>query len=199
MNTIVSLPLAGAVATIALAMPLNAGWGAIDPAIAAAAAAIDAWQKLEATLEPVAFADEAMFKWLHRNPRPEIRAIVVGSNADYAAFEAGESSYDPNADLRAAIKEHEVVLREWGQRKRVAEMQSGLVRAQTKEKQMGENYNHLAKKLRMTRPTSLNGLVAKARAIRYVGIDPMMNFQLVDDVVDMFEGTVGDKLPGLVV
>jgi hypothetical protein len=180
---------------------LPAGWpNQIDPVIELAKETIAAWSAYDDYCMSETFANHAMAAWEKRNPKPKMREVVVGSEKDYAEFVAGRSTYDPNADLEAAVKEWEALVNAWSARKRVAKRQSGLHEVDAEVRRLKDIYDAAAKKLRMTRPNSLRGIIAKARACYYSDCDNQIHYwQLMVDICKMFDGIDDDKLPELVV
>jgi hypothetical protein len=189
MNTIVALPIAAAMPTTAPPgdrPELPAGWPEmIDPAIAAADVAIKVWEKFEVACSAESKAEEVVIDWKNLHPRPALRGHVVGSDADFKAFQAGQSSYDPNADLREAVKEQEAAVTEWGKARKEVERACGYTRAQRAHRKMSDLFTEACDELIAARPTSLAGLQAKARAAR-LSHDEGIQQQIVFDIAVLF-------------
>ena len=86
-----------------------------------------------------------MIAWNKRNPAPKMREIKAkNGTAEYEGWlkkliEAEKQAeqerllgLDPNADLKAAIREHEVAKTAWGDRKRIAEANCGYQEAEAR-------------------------------------------------------------------
>ena len=158
---------------------------AVDPVIVVAERAIAAWNDFEEKCLVTSRAEELVIDWKNANPRPGLRPHIVGSNEDYVAFQAGRSTYDPSADLDAAIKEQEAAVREWGKSKRAVEKKAGYTRAERVQKLASERVGEIMDELCNLRPVSIPGLRAKARVARFTG-DEDLQQEIVHDIGALF-------------
>lgn len=159
--------------------------GAVDPAIALAARAVEAWNDFEAKCSISSDCEDGVIEWKNLNPQPTMRATIVGTDEDYLAFQAGRSAYDPNADLAAAVKEPEVALKAWGYRKRLVESETGYTRAASAQRRASERFSDIRDELVYVRPITVAGLRAKAHAAR-VSADEDLQQQIVFDIGVLF-------------
>jgi hypothetical protein len=192
-----SLPIAAAVPTVALAMAPNAdaaGPVVVDPVIALAQSLIDAWNDFEEKCLVTSNAEELVIDWKNLNPRPELRAHTVGTTEDYLAFQSGLSTYDPNADLRAAVKEQEAAVKEWGKLRRSAENETGYTRAERSQKRASDRFHEIRDELTDVHPASTAGLRAKAAAAR-ASSDENLQQQIVYDIGVLFGDLDSNEKP----
>jgi hypothetical protein len=179
-----ALPIAAALPVTAPALP-SIDQPTLDPVIALAQRAIDAWNDFEEKCLVTSNAEELVIDWKNANPRPELRPHTVGSNEDYLAFQVGRSTYDPNADLAAAVKEQEEAVRTWGKSRRAVERRSGYARAEQVQNRASEHFGEIRDELEDLRPISIFGLRAKARAAR-VSHDDGLQQAIVYDIGALF-------------
>jgi hypothetical protein len=187
---IATLPIVAALPVAALAIPPNAD----DPVIALAERAIDAWNDFDAKCIESSDCEEGVNEWRKLNPGPTMREVFVGSDADYLAFHAGLSPYDPNAELRDASKEYETAMSEWRARRRTVERETGYTRAEKAQERASERFGDIRDELVYVRPISIAGLRAKANAAR-VSSDEDLQQQIVFDIGVLFRDLDGNEKP----
>jgi hypothetical protein len=171
---------------IATAFPADAAMPYdVDPAIALAARAVDAWNDFASKCSVLSDCEDVVIEWRELNRGPTMRSVFVGSDADYLAYMAGLSSYDPNAELRDAAKEYESAMSEWGARRRTVERETGYTRAEKAQERASERFSDLRDELVDVRPTTIAGLRAKAHAAR-VSADEGLQQQIVFDIGVLF-------------
>jgi hypothetical protein len=141
-----------------------------------------------------ATAEELVIDWKNLNPRPELRAHTVGTEEDHLAFQAGKSTYDPNADLRAAVLEQEAEVKKWGKLRRSVENETGYTRAERAQKRASDRFGEIRDELCDTRPVSTAGLRAKAAAAR-VSSDEDLQQQIVFDIGVLFGDLDSNEKP----
>jgi hypothetical protein len=180
---------------IAAALPANALPFEEDPAIALAARAVDAWNDFEAKCSVSSDCENGVIEWSKLNPGPTMRSAFVGSDADYLAFLAGRSAYDPN-DLDVAAKEYETALADWAARRRLVERETGYTRAEKAQERASERFGDIRDELVDVRPTTIAGLRAKARAAR-VSADEGLQQQIVFDIGVLFGDLDSNEKPVL--
>ena len=173
-----SLPIAVAIPTAAPAKALPV---VVDPVIALAQSAIDTWNDFEAKCRVSSDCEDGVIEWRKLNPGPTMRSAFVGSDADYLAFHAGRSAYDPNADLDTAAKEYETALADWAARRRLVERETGYTRAEKACRRASERFGDIRDELVYVRPTTIAGLCAKAHAAR-ISSDEDLQQQIVFDI-----------------
>lgn len=124
-----------------------------------------------------ALAERTMKRWKSRNPKPEIREFKVGTNAEYEIWfkrqaEAEDDelealrALDPNADIKLAMNELESARRKWRIRLNAAENRCGWDRLSGLTVASKEKIEDLLVEFRSMRPTTFEGLAAKARVSR---------------------------------
>jgi hypothetical protein len=170
---------------VAAALPANALPFEDDPTIPLAHRAIEAWNEFEAKCRVSSDCEDGVIEWRKLNPGPTMRSAFVGSNADYLAFHAGRSAYDPNADLDAAAKEYEMALADWAARRRLVERETGYTRAEKAQERASERFGNIRDELVYVRPITIAGLRAKAQAAM-VSSDEDLQQQIVFDIGVLF-------------
>lgn len=136
-----------------------------------------AWAEQGLVSDRLLKAGRAFADWGRRNPRPKMREPKVGTEAEYNVWFAADAKADdkssvahlnPNADLKAAIGEHQVAVAQWKRRERIARQQSGLLELQAAEAEIGKRISALGDEVRAIPATTLEGLKTKARMNAYV-------------------------------
>jgi hypothetical protein len=163
---------------------------AVDPAIALAARAVEAWNDFEAKCGTLSDVEERVIDWKILNPRPERRELAVGTAGDDLAIRAGLLNASP--DLHAAVKEHKAALAEWEKRLKPVQKETGFIRAQRAETRASARFDEIRDELIETRPTSIAGLRAKASAAR-ISTDEDLQLQIVLDIGVLFGDLDSDE------
>jgi hypothetical protein len=166
----------------------------VDPVVDLAERAVIAWNDFAEKCSVMSNAEDLVIDWRKLNPAPKMRAAVVGNDQDYSAFQAGRSSYDPNADLLAAVKEQQSAFKEWKKLERSVKTQTGYTRAERAQKLAGDRFEEVRDELVDARPTSIAGLRAKARAAR-VSHDDGLQQEIVFDIGVLFGDLDKNKKP----
>ena len=117
---------------------------------------------------------------------------TLGDSSGYSAFHAGRSDYNPNADLDAAAIEHAANLKDWGDRRRSVERQTGYTAAKAAQGRASEVFGDLCDELLYARPVSIAGLRAKAEAAR-VSANENLQQQIVFDIGVLFGDLDSDE------
>ena len=177
--TAAAVPIAAIVPADA-AMPHD-----VDPAIALAERVVGAWNDFEAKCRVSSDCEDGVFEWEKLNRGPTMRSVFVGSDADYLAYMAGLSSYDPNPELRDPAKEYETAISEWAARRRTVERETGYTRAEKARERASDCFGDIRDELVDVRPTTIAGLRAKAHAAR-VSADEGLQQQIVFDIGVLF-------------
>jgi hypothetical protein len=173
--------IAGACAAPAIALAGTAP----DPAEAELAALLAKLPALEAqedaACELYADADEAMFEWRRRNPRPEMRECTVGTNAEYEIWRKDPTAFDPNADIKAAMAELAVAFKAWKAREAAAEKNCDHARLEAAHEAAVDAIDELCELAEFIKPRTLAGLKMKARFAEH---KPDIAESIVADLLD---------------
>ena len=171
-------------AATALPLPLDSNAATtvtVDSTIEEVAAKLtEACEQHENANKAYSAAEELIFKWQERNPKPAMRDTVVGTNAEYGLWTKGLGP-NPNADLKAAIAEHNAALTAWDARKKVAEAQCGFFEADAADAAAAAEVMQLVDELANIQAQSLTAMKIKATLAARLS-DADLAWSLVDDL-----------------
>lgn len=177
-----------------------------DPLVAMADEAIAAYKRFEECLPDLTAPERTMAEWERRNPRPSMDDFLEEGENQYGVngtFEYEEwfrrvcdaeteeehaalRLTDPNRYLKQAQAQYEAAIPKWSARKKVAYRQSGLEWAEAEEARLSGAFAAALKQVRLTRPISLGGLIAKARVAYFTDCNAKDHLAIVRDIVEMF-------------
>ncbi len=177
-----------AVAVAAGSAPALSQFAPNDPVFAFAERAIQLHREHEAACDALAPCDEAMIDWRKENPKPvRVNPYRVNRNEimdpHTGKLSATEVTiYEPGADMRKAFEEHKRVVRNWKRRELAAERRTGYRAADAAQDRASEASSAAIEALALTRPCTLAGLAAKARAALIINSDNYFDWQLAQDI-----------------
>jgi hypothetical protein len=136
-----------------------------------------AWQGLGRTCDVLGVADEAMFEWQRRNPKPVMRKYQKASEIERDNWIRLVAEADdpikvvaiilsPGADEEAAHQEHEEAMKAWQLRYEAAEHENERIAAEALQTAAGDELSEAVERLANTRATTIDGLRCKARLFR---------------------------------
>ncbi|MHC6150538.1 hypothetical protein ACVSQB_01955 [Bradyrhizobium elkanii] len=149
-----------------------------DPILALVSELIETEQLLVSIEERRTKAERVLRRWDSRNPKPEMRDVTVGSDAEYQRWQrlwwdAEEDSTrealrlsDPNRDLKLAMSEVTEARRVWKSRRDNAARRLEIDDVGDAAFQTKERIEEIVADLADLQPVSFEGLAAKARAAR---------------------------------
>ena len=165
-------------AAMACSLPASTDESTFDQLAAELTAAGDRHDKVLNALE---IAEKAMFGWAKRDPKPTIRESTVGTNAQYDAWFLDRSLFDPNADLRAAMAEHQTAMAAWNKRKAAAQARCGYDAVHAAEGLVCDEIAGLINRLSLMPASTTRGLRTKAALAEKFG-DADLAWSVIDDL-----------------
>lgn len=152
-------------------------------------------------------AEIAMFEWNRRNPKPQMREVNFPDDAEaMAAVNAAlggtrlpndfintlrsldpsyttSEDYDPNADLKAAIAEHEAQIIQRGARKQIALKKCCYEERKAAWDRVCDASAELSNEAATIRTTTLRGMQCKARIREQAGVGDDITESIIADLL----------------
>ena len=135
-------------------------------------------------------SEEAMAAWASRNPRPKMRELTYQPKErevdDFIrALQAKVQMPDPNADLKAAMAEHEQALTEWSNRRSSAEANCRLDEREITFNGLLDQMSALCEQAEKIPATTIEGLKCKARLVELHDPDqePCLALSIANDLL----------------
>jgi hypothetical protein len=132
-------------------------------------------------------SEEAMAAWASRNPRPKMRETYQAKEREVddfiRALLAKVKMPDPNADLKAAMAEHEQALTKWSNRRRAAEANCRLDEREAAFNELLDQMSALCEQAEKIPATTIEGLKCKARLVELNDHEPCLALSIANDLL----------------